>query len=63
MRTRGVILAWTWTVLSISTGVLSTVRMQPLRRESDAHKVANMATNKTKPLVSCAFQYADEQSP
>jgi len=36
MRTRGVILAWTWTLLSISVAVLSTVRIQPLRRESDA---------------------------
>ena len=43
MRTRGVILAWTWTVLSISAGILSTVRMQPLRRESDALLVRSRA--------------------
>jgi len=31
-----VLLAWAWTLLSISAAALSTVRMQPLRRESEA---------------------------
>ncbi|HUM13417.1 MAG TPA: hypothetical protein VLT82_20895 [Myxococcaceae bacterium] len=33
---RGVLQAWAWTLLSISAAVLSTVRMQPLRQQSDA---------------------------
>jgi hypothetical protein len=43
MRTRGVLLAWMWTVLSISAAIVSTVRMQPLRRESDALLVRSRA--------------------
>ena len=43
MRTRGVLLAWMWTVLSISAAVVSTVQIQPLRRESDALLVRSRA--------------------
>ena len=43
MRTRGVLLAWMWTVLSISAAIVATVRMQPLRRESDALLVRSRA--------------------
>ena len=43
MRTRGVLMAWLWTALSISLAALSTVRMQPLRRESDALLVRSRA--------------------
>jgi hypothetical protein len=60
MRTRGVILAWTWTVLSISTGVLSTVRMQPLRRESDALLVRSRA-HADAFASSFDGQFADQQ--
>ena len=43
MRTRGVLLAWMWTVLSIAAAIASTVHMQPLRRESDALLVRSRA--------------------
>ena len=60
MRTRGVILAWMWTVLSISAGVLSTVRMQPLRRESDALLVRSRA-HADAFASSFDGQFADQQ--
>ena len=37
------LLAWAWTLLSISAAALSTVRMQPLRRESEALLVRSRA--------------------
>lgn len=40
---RGVLLAWMWTVVSISAAIGSTVHMQPLRRESDALLVSSRA--------------------
>ena len=43
MRTRGVLLASLWTLLSIAAAAVSTVRMQPLRRESDALLVSSRA--------------------
>src|SRR5215472_10563466 len=43
MRTRGVLLASLWTLLSIAAAAVSTVRMQPLRRESDALLVRSRA--------------------
>ena len=43
MRTRGQLLAWAWTVLSMSTAIVSTVRMQPLRHESEALLVRSRA--------------------
>ena len=36
MRTRGVLLAGVWTVLSVTAAVVSTNRMQPLRDQADA---------------------------
>ena len=60
MRTRGVILAWTWTVLSISIAVLSTVRIQPLRRESDALLVRSRA-HADAFASSFDGQFADQQ--
>jgi ferric-dicitrate binding protein FerR (iron transport regulator) len=60
MRTRGVILAWTWTVLSISMAVLSTVRIQPLRRESDALLVRSRA-HADAFASSFDGQFADQQ--
>ena len=60
MRTRGVILAWTWTVLSISTAVLSTVQIQPLRRESDALLIRSRA-HADAFASSFDGQFADQQ--
>ena len=60
MRTRGVILAWTWTVLSISAGIVSTVRMQPLRRESDA-LLARSRAHADAFASSFDGQFADQQ--
>ena len=40
---RSVLLAWAWTLLSISAAAFSTVRMQPLRRESEALLVRSRA--------------------
>ena len=37
------LLAWAWTLLSISAAAFSTVRMQPLRRESEALLVRSRA--------------------
>ena len=60
MRTRGVLLAWMWTVLSISAAVVSTVRMQPLRRESDALLVSSRA-HADAFATSFDGQFADQQ--
>ena len=60
MRTRGVLLAWIWTVLSISAAVGSTVRMQPLRRESDALLVSSRA-HADAFATSFDGQFADQQ--
>ena len=43
MRTRGVLLAWVWTALSLTTAALATAQMQPLRRESEALRVRSRA--------------------
>ncbi len=43
MRTRGMLLAWVWTALWLSAAALSTARMQPLRRESEALRVRSGA--------------------
>ena len=60
MRTRGVLLAWMWTVLSILAAVVSTVRMQPLRRESDALLVSSRA-HADAFATSFDGQFADRQ--
>ena len=60
MRTRGVLLAWMWTVLSILAAVVSTVRMQPLRRESDALLVSSRA-HADAFATSFDGQFADQQ--
>ena len=60
MRTRGVLLAWMWTVLSILAAVVSTVRMQPLRRESDALLVRSRA-HADAFASSFDGQFADQQ--
>jgi len=60
MRTRGVLLAWLWTALSISLAVLSTVRMQPLRHESDALLVRSRA-HADAFASSFDGQFADQQ--
>ena len=60
MRTRGVLMAWLWTALSISLAALSTVRMQPLRRESDALLVRSRA-HADAFASSFDGQFADQQ--
>ena len=60
MRTRGVLLAWMWTVLSITAAIVSTVRMQPLRRESDALLVRSRA-HADAFASSFDGQFADQQ--
>ncbi len=60
MRTRGMLLAWAWTALSISTAILSTVRMQPLRRESEALLVRSRA-HADAFASSFDGQFADQQ--
>lgn len=60
MRTRGVLLAWMWTVLSISVAIVSTVQMQPLRRESDALLLRSRA-HADAFASSFDGQFADQQ--
>jgi len=60
MRTRGVLLAWMWTVLSISLAIGSTVKMQPLRRESDALLLRSRA-HADAFASSFDGQFADQQ--
>ena len=60
MRTRGVLLAWLWTALSISLAALSTVRIQPLRHESDALLVRSRA-HADAFASSFDGQFADQQ--
>ena len=60
MRSRGVLLAWMWTVLSISAAVVSTVQIQPLRRESDALLVRSRA-HADAFASSFDGQFADQQ--
>lgn len=60
MKARGQLLAWTWTVLSLSTAVLSTVRMQPLRRESEA-LLARSRAHADAFASSFDGQFADQQ--
>ena len=60
MRTRGVLVAWLWTALSISLATVSTVRMQPLRRESDALLVRSRA-HADAFASSFDGQFADQQ--
>lgn len=60
MKTRGQLLAWAWTVLSLSTAIVSTVRMQPLRRESEALLVRSR-THADAFASSFDGQFADQQ--
>ena len=60
MKSRGHLLAWAWTVLSLSTAILSTVQMQPLRRESDAVLVTSRA-HADAFASSFDGQFADQQ--
>jgi ferric-dicitrate binding protein FerR (iron transport regulator) len=60
MRTRGVLLAWLWTALSISVAALSTVRIQPLRHESEALLVRSQA-HADAFASSFDGQFADQQ--
>ena len=60
MRTRGVLLASLWTLLSIAAAAVSTVRMQPLRRESDALLVSSRAHSDAF-ASSFDGQFADRQ--
>ena len=60
MKTRGQLLAWAWTVLSLSTAIVSTVRMQPLRHESDALLVRSRA-HADAFASSFDGQFADQQ--
>ena len=60
MRTRGVLLAWMWTLLSISAATVSTLRMQPLRRESDA-LLARSRVHADAFASSFDGQFADQQ--
>lgn len=60
MRSRGVLLAWLWTVLSISAATVSTFRMQPLRREADALLVRSRA-HADAFATSFDGQFADQQ--
>ena len=60
MRTRGVLLAWMWTVLSVSLAIGSTVKMQPLRRESDALLLRSRA-HADAFASSFDGQFADQQ--
>jgi hypothetical protein len=60
MRSRGVLLAWLWTVLSISAAIVSTYRMQPLRRDADALLVRSRA-HADAFASSFDGQFADQQ--
>jgi len=55
-----VLLAWMWTVLSISLAIGSTVKMQPLRRESDALLLRSRA-HADAFASSFDGQFADQQ--
>ena len=57
---RSVLLAWAWTLLSISAAALSTVRMEPLRRESEALLVRSRA-HADAFATSFDGQFADRQ--
>jgi hypothetical protein len=57
---RGVLLAWAWTVLSIAAAALSTVRMQPLRQQSDA-LLARSRVHADAFASSFDGQFADQQ--
>ena len=60
MRRRGQLLAWAWTVLSLSTAIVSTVRMQPLRQQSEALLVRSRA-HADAFASSLDGQFADQQ--
>jgi len=60
MRTRAVLLAWLWTALSISAAAVATVRMRPLRQESDALLVRSRADADAF-ATSFDGQFADRQ--
>ena len=60
MRSRGVLLAWLWTVLSLSAAIVSTYRMQPLRRDADALLVQSRA-HADAFASSFDGQFADQQ--
>jgi len=57
---RGVLLALAWTVLSISASALATVRMKPLRQQSDALLVRSRA-HADAFASSFDGQFADQQ--
>jgi hypothetical protein len=60
MRSRGILLACLWTILSISAAAVSTVRMQPLRREADALLIRSRA-HADAFASSFDGQFADQQ--
>ena len=60
MRLRGQLLAWGWTVLSMSSAVVSTLRMQPLRQESEALLIRSRA-HADAFASSLDGQFADRQ--
>jgi hypothetical protein len=60
MKTRGQLLAWAWTVLSLSTAIVSTTRMQPLRQQSEALLVRSRA-HADAFASSFDGQFADQQ--
>jgi len=60
MKTRGQLLAWAWTVLSLATAIVSTTRMQPLRQQSEALLVRSRA-HADAFASSFDGQFADQQ--
>jgi len=60
MRAHSVLLAWLFTLLSFAMVVLATVRMQPLRRESDA-LLARSRAHADAFASSFDGQFADQQ--
>jgi ferric-dicitrate binding protein FerR (iron transport regulator) len=60
MKTRSQLLAWAWTVLSLSTAIVSTTRIQPLRQQSEALLVRSRA-HADAFASSFDGQFADQQ--
>jgi hypothetical protein len=60
MRTRSVVLAGAWTVLSVGTAGLATWRMQPLRHESEV-LLASSRVHADAFASSFDGQFADRQ--